>query len=88
MVLQMIGFAVLGLAVAVVATRLLPPDRLPAPTLVLLTGPAGAVLGGVVAHTVIGGGNAAATFAVAVTVALALVTLLIRPSSQHRTSQA
>ncbi|GGO85841.1 hypothetical protein [Wenjunlia tyrosinilytica] len=83
MLLETIGFAVIGIAVAFGATRAL-ADRLPSPLLVSGTGACAALLGGWVARTVFGAGHAPITFALAAAVSVALVTLLIKPKGRAR----
>lgn len=78
LLLETIGFVVLGFAVAYGATRAL-PDRFPSVLLVRATGPAAALLGGFVTRSVLGPGHPLATLALAAAVSVALVTLLIRP---------
>lgn len=78
MLLELFGFVVLGFAVAYGATRAF-PGRFPSVLLVRATGPGAALLGGGVAHSVLGSGHAPATLTVAAAVSVALVTLLLRP---------
>jgi hypothetical protein len=78
MLLETLGFAVIGLVVAFGAGRWL-GDRLPAPALVRVTGPCAALVGGWVAHGVLGPGHAPVTLTLSAAVAVVLVTLLIRP---------
>ncbi|GAA1904304.1 hypothetical protein GCM10009716_12790 [Streptomyces sodiiphilus] len=74
---EAIGSLVLGLGVAFAATRWR-PSRFPDQALALVTGPAAALLGGVIARAVLGQGHAAATLTVALGVSVALVSLLFR----------
>ena len=78
MLWEAVAFAVLGFAVSYAATRLL-PARLPATPLVLATGPVAALGGGLVAHTIFGGGRPEMTIPGALIVAVALLSLLARP---------
>jgi ABC-type enterochelin transport system permease subunit len=82
MLLETIGFAVIGLVVALAAVRVL-GERLPAALLVGATGPSAALVGGWVARTVFGPGHAPITLALAAVVSVVLVTLLIRPKRGH-----
>ncbi|MEU5955668.1 hypothetical protein [Streptomyces sp. NPDC047525] len=79
MILEALGSALLGFALAWGAAHRL-SHRLPARSLVLSTGAAGAVIGSFVTHMALGAGHAPATIAGAVAVAAALLSLLIRPS--------
>ncbi|MYS22273.1 hypothetical protein GA0115240_13955 [Streptomyces sp. DvalAA-14] len=79
------AYAVLGLAAAVAVTVLL-PARLPRTPLTLATGPAAALAGGLVARTIFGGGRLELTIPVALVVAVALLSLLARPSRPGRHS--
>ena len=81
MLLETIGFVVVGFAVAYAATRAF-PGRFASVPLVRATGPAAGLRGGLVARSVLGPGHAAATVTLAAAVAVALVTLLLRP--EHR----
>lgn len=78
MLLEIIGFVVLGVAVGWAATRAM-PGRFPSTRLVWATGPAAGLLGGLVARSVLGPGYALVTLAVATGVSVAMVTLLVRP---------
>ncbi|MFG2502490.1 hypothetical protein ACGFSB_30295 [Streptomyces sp. NPDC048441] len=78
MILEALGSALLGLALAWATAHRL-PHRLPARNLVLSTGSAGAVIGSFVTHMALGAGHAPATIAGAVAVSAALLSLLIRP---------
>ncbi|SEN52209.1 hypothetical protein SAMN05216267_1006108 [Actinacidiphila rubida] len=74
-------YAVIGLAAALAASHLL-PRRLPRSPLVLATGPGGGLAGGLVAHTIFGGGHLEATFPAALAVAAAVLSLLARPDTR------
>lgn len=82
---EAIAFAALGLAAAYAATRLL-PQRLPSRVLVLATGPVAALVGGLIARAVLGGGHAALTLPAAILVSAALLSLLVRPPGPRRGS--
>ncbi|PJE96184.1 hypothetical protein CUT44_20635 [Streptomyces carminius] len=75
---EVLGSAFLGLAVALVATHRF-ADRFRDRSLVLVTGPAAAFGGGVIARAVLGPGHLLPTLAVAVLVSAALLSLLVRP---------
>jgi hypothetical protein len=77
---EAVVYAVLGLAAALAATRLF-PRRLPTTPLVLATGPAAALAGGLITRTIVGSGHVAATFPAALAVAAALLSLLARPAA-------
>ncbi|GAB2590424.1 hypothetical protein GCM10027168_24470 [Streptomyces capparidis] len=83
MLLETLGFALVGLAVAYGATRAL-PGRLPSALLVAATGLTAALTGGWVARMVLGPGNAPLTLPVAAAVAVALVTILVGPKRRAR----
>ncbi|MGI5470738.1 hypothetical protein [Streptomyces sp. CA-132043] len=78
MIFEVLGAAVLGLAIALAAVRRL-PGRFPTRSLTLATGPGAAVFGALLAHTVLGPGWAPAVLLVAVGVCAALLSLLLRP---------
>ncbi|GAA2401102.1 hypothetical protein GCM10010420_29940 [Streptomyces glaucosporus] len=78
MIWEVLGSALLGLAVALVAAHRF-PDRFRDRSLVLATGPAAAVAGGVITHVVLGPGHSLPALVVAVLVAAALLSLLVRP---------
>ncbi|MFE1949201.1 MULTISPECIES: hypothetical protein [Streptomyces] len=79
MLLEALGSALLGLALALAAGRRL-PRRLPAPRLVVPTGVAGALFGAFVTHSALGPGHALATLGGALVLAAALLSLLLRPA--------
>ncbi|MBA2944381.1 hypothetical protein [Streptomyces himalayensis] len=87
MVWEALGSAFIGLALALLATRLL-PHRLPARTLVLPTGVVGALFGAFVTHSALGAGHTALTLLGALAVAAALLSLLIRPAGLRRSATA
>jgi hypothetical protein len=76
MIWEALGAVALGLAIAYAATRQL-PERLPDRSLVLATGPAAALLGGLICHTVLGGGHSLVTLTVAALVSVAILSLLL-----------
>lgn len=76
MLWEALGSAVLGLAIALAATRWL-PARFPERALVLGTGPAAALLGGVIARIVMGPGHSAVTLLIAAGVSTAILSLLL-----------
>ncbi|MET7900097.1 hypothetical protein [Streptomyces sp. NPDC005336] len=80
---EALGSVLIGLAVAYGASRWR-PHRLPARPLVLSTGPGAALLGALIAHTVLGSGHAVAVLTVALGFAAALLSLLIRPAARTR----
>ncbi|MGY0491946.1 hypothetical protein [Streptomyces sp. WG-D5] len=79
MLLEALGSALLGLALALAAGHRL-PHRLPSRTLVLPTGIMGALFGAFVTHTALGPGHAIATLVGAVAMSVALLSLLLRPT--------
>ncbi|MEU7578015.1 hypothetical protein AB0B50_10470 [Streptomyces sp. NPDC041068] len=79
MILEALGATLLGLALAWAAAHRL-GHRLPARSLVLSTGPAGALIGAFITHMTLGPGHTPATLAGAVAVSAALLSLLIRPT--------
>ncbi|MGW3248817.1 hypothetical protein [Streptomyces sp. NPDC001070] len=86
MLWESIAFAAVGLAVAYAATRLVPRRRLPAARLVLATGPVAALVGGLIARTVLGPDQFLVNLATSVGVAAALLSLLVRPPRSTRRS--
>lgn len=78
MLWEVLGSALVGLAVALVAGRRF-ADRFRDRSLVLVTGPAAALCGGVITRVVLGPGYALPTFVAAALVAAALLSLLVRP---------
>ncbi|MFI0943971.1 hypothetical protein [Streptomyces sp. NPDC021020] len=81
--LQITGYAVLGLLVAFAAARLF-PSRLPDAGLVLFTGVVAALTGGLVAYTIFGSGRPAASFAAAFATAAAGLSVLASPARRGR----
>ncbi|WP_031506061.1 hypothetical protein [Streptomyces megasporus] len=78
MIWEVLGSALLGLAIALVAAHRF-ADRFRDRSLVLATGPAAALAGGVITHVVLGPGHPLPTLTVAILVSGALLSLLIRP---------
>ena len=85
MLWEVFGSAFLGLAVALVATHRF-ADRFHGRSLVLATGPAAAFGGGMITRVVLGPGHPLPTLVVAVLVAAALLSLLVRPRGGARAS--
>ncbi|MCQ4212126.1 MULTISPECIES: hypothetical protein [Streptomyces] len=79
MLLEALGSALLGLALALAAGHRL-PHRLPSRTLVLPTGVAGGLFGAFVTHSALGPGHVLATLGGSVVMAVALLSLLLRPT--------
>lgn len=75
MVWEALGSAILGLAIAYAAAHWL-PGRFPNRTLVLATGPAAALLGGLIGRVVTGPGHPLAVLTIAACVSVALLSLL------------
>ncbi|MGW7354859.1 hypothetical protein [Streptomyces sp. Z26] len=73
---EALGSAVLGLVLALAAVRWL-PSRLPDRVLVLGTGTAAALLGGVITRIVLGTGHSLVTLSVAAAVSAAILSLLL-----------
>ncbi|WP_306328590.1 hypothetical protein [Streptomyces venezuelae] len=82
MLLEVLGSALLGFALAWAAAHRL-PDRLPLRVIVLVTGTLGGVFGALVTHGALGPGHFLATLIGAVAVAAVLLSLLIRPASRR-----
>ncbi|MEW2387494.1 hypothetical protein AB0933_03935 [Streptomyces venezuelae] len=89
MILEALGSILLGLALAWAAARRY-GHRLPTRTLVLSTGPAGALIGAFITHMALGSGHAPATLVGAAAVSVALLSLLLRPTRTrlHRSATA
>ncbi|MBM9507687.1 hypothetical protein [Actinacidiphila acididurans] len=83
LVWEAIAFAALGLLAASAAARLF-PLRFPFTALLLATGPAAGLLGGLVTYTVLGGGHAPYTLLAAFLTAVALTSVLARPPRKGR----
>ncbi|MFJ4710780.1 hypothetical protein [Streptomyces sp. NPDC088785] len=82
MLLEAFGSALLGLALAWAASNRL-PHRLPSRTLVLPTGITGALFGAFVTHTSLGSGHELATLCGSIVMAVALLSLLLRPTRRR-----
>ncbi|WP_225835091.1 hypothetical protein [Streptomyces sp. NK08204] len=82
MILEVLGSAVLGLVLAWAAAHRL-SHRLPARPLVYSTGVAGAVFGAFVTHSVLGPGSLPLSILGAAVVAVASLSLLLRPSGSR-----
>ncbi|MEV1084958.1 hypothetical protein OG828_17950 [Streptomyces sp. NBC_00457] len=87
MILEALGSAVLGLALAWAAIHRL-SHRLPARSLVLPTGVAGALLGAFLTHSALDAGNVLLILTGAATVSAASLSLLVRPSGRLRRRSA
>ncbi|MDT7847092.1 hypothetical protein [Streptomyces justiciae] len=83
MLLEALGSALLGLVLAAAAAHRL-AHRLPARSLVLATGVAGSLFGAFVTHSALGAGNVLLTLLGATVVAIASLSLLIRPARRLR----
>ncbi|MFK4068542.1 hypothetical protein [Streptomyces sp. NPDC029674] len=82
MILEALGSTLLGLALAW-ATAHRFGHRLPTRSLVLSTGPAGALIGAFITHMALGPDHAPATLLGAVAVSAALLSLLLRPTNNR-----
>ncbi|MFI0237333.1 hypothetical protein [Streptomyces sp. NPDC016845] len=85
MLLEALGSALLGLALAW-AAGLRMPHRLPSRALVLATGITGALFGAFITHNALGAGHVLATLVGALVLSAALLSLLLRPT-RGRTHQ-
>ncbi|WP_329137767.1 hypothetical protein [Streptomyces sp. NBC_00670] len=83
MILEALGSALLGFALAWAAAYRL-PHRLPGRRLVLPTGVAGGLFGAFLAHSAVGAGHALVSLLGAAVVAAASVSLLLRPEKRFR----
>lgn len=83
MLLEALSSVMLGLALGWAATRRL-PHRLPARTLVLSTGAAGALLGAFLTHSALDAGNLLTALSGAVILSVASLSLLLRPAGRLR----
>ncbi|MFF5495316.1 hypothetical protein [Streptomyces aquilus] len=81
--LEAVGSALLGLVLAVAAAHRL-AHRLPARSLVLATGVAGALFGAFITHSALGPGNVLVTLIGATVVSIASLSLLLRPARRLR----
>ena len=87
MFLEALGSAMLGFALAWAAAYRL-PHRLPARTLVLPTGVAGALFGAFLTHTALGSGHFLVIMVGSAVVSAALLSLLLRPAEGFRRRSA
>ncbi|MFH8348440.1 hypothetical protein [Streptomyces sp. NPDC018045] len=78
MVWEALGSVIVGLAIALAATHRL-PDRFSSRSLTLATGPAAALLGAFLAHSILGPGHPVQTLLAAVGLSAAMLSLLVRP---------
>ncbi|MFD3733476.1 hypothetical protein [Streptomyces sp. NPDC058632] len=83
MLLEALSSAILGLALAWAAMRRL-PHRLPARTLVLSTGVAGALFGAFLTHSALDAGRLLTVLFGAAIVSVASLSLLLRPAGRLR----
>ncbi|MEU6357742.1 hypothetical protein ABZ896_52065 [Streptomyces sp. NPDC047072] len=82
MLIEALGSALLGLALAALAVHRL-AHRLPKRSLVLATGTAGALFGAFVTHTALDPGNVLLNLLGSVVVSVASLSLLLRPSGRR-----
>jgi hypothetical protein len=87
MLLEALSSAILGLALAWAVGRRL-PHRLPARSLVLSTGVAGALFGAFITHTALDFGNLLLILIGAAAVSAASLSLLVRPAGRLRRHSA
>ncbi|WP_340376339.1 hypothetical protein U5640_15230 [Streptomyces sp. SS7] len=87
MILEALGSAVLGLALAWAALQRL-SHRLPVRALVLATGVAGALFGDFVTHSALGSGTLLTSLIGAAVFSVASVSLLLRPAGRLRRRSA
>ncbi|MER5433021.1 hypothetical protein [Streptomyces sp. NPDC002588] len=87
MILEALGSAVLGLALALAALQRL-SHRLPVRTLVVATGVAGALFGDFVTHSALGPGTLLLSLLGAAIVSAASLSLLLRPAGRLRRRSA
>jgi hypothetical protein len=83
MILEALGSALLGFALAWAAAYRL-PHRLPGRRLVLSTGAAGGLFGAFLAHGAVETGHVVVSLLAAAAVAAASVSLLLRPEKRFR----
>ncbi|MEC3996834.1 hypothetical protein VSR01_26320 [Actinacidiphila sp. DG2A-62] len=81
-----VAYAVLGLLAAYAGGRIF-SARLQFGPLLLATGPVAGLVGGLVTHTIVGGGHPEATLPAAFGTAAALLSLLARPPARGRHSK-
>lgn len=82
MIWEALGAVLIGSAIALSAMRWL-PDRFPARTLTLATGPVAALLGALLTRSILGPGHPVQVLVAAVAVGAALLSVLVRPP-RHR----
>ncbi|MCX5360914.1 hypothetical protein OG864_19610 [Streptomyces sp. NBC_00124] len=87
MLLEALGSALLGLVLAAVAAHRL-AHRLPARSLVMATGVAGALFGAFVTHSALGAGSILVNLIGAMVVSAASLSLLLRPAGRLRRRSA
>ncbi|MFF7452305.1 MULTISPECIES: hypothetical protein [unclassified Streptomyces] len=87
MLLEALGSALLGLALAALAAHRL-GHRLPTRSLVLATGVAGALFGAFVTHTSLGPGSILLNLIGAIVFSAASLSLLLRPARRFRRRSA
>ncbi len=87
MLLEALGSAVLGLALAWAAAHRL-PHRLPTRALVLSTGVAGALFGAFVTHSALDSASLLVILVGALVVSAASLSLLLRPAERFRRRSA
>ncbi|MGW2922634.1 hypothetical protein ACWDBF_32860 [Streptomyces angustmyceticus] len=78
MIWEALGAVLIGLAIALSATRWL-PDRFPASSLTLATGPVAALLGALLTRSILGPGHPVQALVAAVAVGAALLSVVARP---------
>ena len=78
-----LGSSVIGVAIAAVALRFA-PRRFRAPRLAAGAGPVGALLGGIITRWVVGPGDPVPPLLAALVVAVAAMSLLLRPPTPIR----
>lgn len=87
MLLEALGSALLGLVLAAAAAHRL-AHRLPARSLVMATGVAGALFGAFVTHSALGAGGILVNLIGAAVVSAASLSLLLRPAGRLRRRSA
>ncbi|OKI09636.1 hypothetical protein A6A06_02935 [Streptomyces sp. CB02923] len=78
MIWEALGSVIVGLAITLAATRRL-PGRFPSRPLTLATGPAAALLGAFLAHSILGPDHFFKTLLAAAALSVAMLSLLVRP---------
>ncbi|GAA5703118.1 hypothetical protein AQJ43_01505 [Streptomyces avermitilis] len=87
MFLEALGSAIIGLALAWAAVYRM-PHRLPARSMVLSTGVAGALFGAFLTHSALGPGHVLVSLIGAAVVSAASLSLLLRPAERFRRRSA